>query len=214
MTLKSAVKSSFIAGLILIAPLAITLFVLKFLTDWAFDLINPLVRGTGLPQYTGNIELIAQIIAALLIITAITVIGYIAQQSAGRRMFGQLGRLVYFIPLVSTVYASIRQVASSLVNRDTAYQSVVLVEFPREDVYAIGFVTGEAPQEVGDVAGEDVYSVYVPHSPNPTIAQLLFLSEDQLLETDMSVRQGMRLVVTTGIGGDDESAALPPIPEE
>ena len=197
------VKDSFVAGLILVAPLAITLYILRLLVNWSLQFINPLVAGTRLANYTGNVEVLAQAVAVLIIVGTLTVIGALAQWSVGRHLFGNLGKTVNFIPLVSTIYAAIKQTATSLVDRDTEYESVVLVEYPREDVYSIGLVTGEGRGAIDDVVGDRAYSVFLPNSPNPTAGRLVMLPASQIHETDMSVREGMRLIVTTGIGENE-----------
>lgn len=210
MTLSSRVKSSFVAGLILVAPLAVTLYILRFLVNWSLQFVTPVVRAVGLAQYTRNVEVVAQLLAVVLIVAAIVVLGFLTQQSVGRHLFGNIGRLVNVVPLVSTIYGSVRQVADSLVERKTSYESVVLVEYPREGVYTIGLVTGESPRAVEDVAGQDAYNVFLPNSPNPTAGRLVLLPEDQVHEIDMSVRRGMRLIVTTGMGDEREEAAVSP----
>jgi len=206
MPLSRAVKSSFVAGLILITPLVVTLYVLRLLVNWSLQFVNPIVQGTRLTQYTANIEVVAQLLAVVLILATITVLGYVAQRNVGRRTFGNLGRVVNLVPLVSTIYASVRQVANSLVERRTGYEGVALVEYPREGVYAIGLVTGESPDAVEEFVDDQVYNVYLPNSPNPTGGRLVLLPDDQVHEIDMSVRHGMRLVVTTGMGTEEESA--------
>jgi uncharacterized membrane protein len=213
MKLSTAVKSSFFAGLILITPLVVTLYVLRILVNWSLQFVNPVVRETRLTQYTANIEVVAQVLAVVVILGSITVLGYLAKQRVGREMFGNLGRIVNVIPLVSTIYVGVRQVANSLVDRDTAYESVVLVEYPRKDVYSIGLVTGESPAVAEDVAGERLYNVFLPHSPNPTAGRLVLLPDDQIHEVDMSVRRGMRLIVTSGIGADEKPTTLPRLDE-
>ncbi|MFB6301062.1 MAG: DUF502 domain-containing protein [Halobacteriales archaeon] len=209
MDLSTAIKNSFIAGLILITPLVVTLYIVRLLVNWSLQFINPIVQGTRLTQYTANIEAVAQLLALVLIVGVITVLGYFAQRSVGRQVLGNFGRIVNVIPLISTIYASVRQVANSLVDRDTAYESVVLVEYPRQDVYSIGLVTGESPSAVTDFVEQPVYNVFLPNSPNPTAGRLVLLPEDQIHEIDMSVRRGMRLIVTTGMGADDEVSTLP-----
>ncbi|MDS0477837.1 DUF502 domain-containing protein [Natrinema sp. 1APR25-10V2] len=210
MTLSSRIRSSFVAGLILIAPLAVTLYILRFLVNWSLQFVTPVVRAAGLAQYTRNVEIVAQLLAVVLIVAAVVVLGFLAQQSVGRHLFGNIGRLVNVVPLVSTIYGSVRQVADSLVERKTGYESVVLVEYPREGVYMIGLVTGESPRPVEKVAGQDVYNVFLPNSPNPTAGRLVLLPEEQVHEIDMSVRRGMRLVVTTGMGDEREPQAVSP----
>ncbi|MFD1597946.1 DUF502 domain-containing protein [Halobellus rarus] len=213
MNVSAAVKSSFLAGLILLTPLVVTLYVLRLLVNWSLQFVNPVVRETRLTQYTANIEVVAQVLAVVLILGSITVLGYLAQQRVGREMFGNLGQVVNVIPLVSTIYVGVRQVANSLVDRDTAYESVVLVEYPRKDVYSIGLVTGESPPVAEDVAGCQLYNVFLPHSPNPTAGRLVLLPDEQIHEVDMSVRQGMRLIVTSGIGTDQSPSTLPRLDE-
>lgn len=208
MTLIGRLKSSFVAGLILITPLVVTVYVLRILVNWSLQFINPIVQQTRLVQYTANIELAAQILAILTLLVGITILGALAQQRSGRHIFGNLGRIVTLIPLVNTIYASIRQVANSVVDRDTAYRSLVLVEYPRHDVYSIGLVTGVSPTSVEEFTGQKVYNVFLPNSPNPTGGRLVFLPESQIHEIDMSVRQGLRLTLTTGIGSEVEPAMV------
>ncbi|WP_227133236.1 DUF502 domain-containing protein [Halorubellus salinus] len=210
MRVTNALKRSFVSGMILIAPLALTLYVLRLLVNWSLQFVNPVVAGTRLTQYTGNVEVAAQLLAVVLIVGSVVLLGFLANMSVGRQLFGRVGRVVNVIPLVSTIYGGIRQVADSLVERNTAYESVVLVEYPREGVYSIGLVTGESPESVEQFVGGEVYNVFLPNSPNPTAGRLVLLPEDQVHEIDMSVRRGMRLIVTTGAGDDDAPPSIDP----
>ena len=215
MKLVKTLKASFVAGLILLTPLAVTLYVLRLVVNWSLQFVNPVVQGTRLTQYTGNVEAAAQLVAAASIVIGITVLGYLAQRSVGKQLFGSVGRVVNVVPLVSTVYGSVRQVANSLVERKTSYDGVVLVEYPREGIYSIGLVTGQSPQAAAAHVGQEVYNVFLPNSPNPTAGRLVLLPEDELHELDMSVRQGMRLIVTTGMNDDDAATSgLESLPEE
>lgn len=211
MRLVDSLKDSFVKGLLLIAPLVITLYIIRLMVGWALVVVNPVVQGIGLTQYTANDELLARLVAALLIVLVIIVLGYIAKRSVGRRVFGGFGRVVNLVPLVDTIYSSIRQVANSLVERESSYQSVVLVEYPRQGVYTIGFVTGDGPASFESALGdESLVNVYLPNSPNPTGGRLVVVPDEAIHEIDMSVRRGFRLLVTTGIGEDAEgSPGLP-----
>lgn len=211
MRLVDSLKDSFVKGLLLIAPLVITLYIIRLMVGWALIVVNPVVQGIGLTRYTANDELLARLVAALLIVLVIIVLGYIAKRSVGRRVFGGFGRVVNLVPLVDTIYSSIRQVANSLVERESSYQSVVLVEYPRQGIYTIGFVTGDGPASFESALGhESLVNVYLPNSPNPTGGRLVVVPDDAIHEIDMSVRRGFRLLVTTGIGEDVEgSPGLP-----
>lgn len=213
MGITTWVKRSFIAGLILITPLVVTAFVLRILVNWSLQFIDPVVAGTRLTQYTANIEIVAQLLAGLLIVCTIILLGALAQVSVGRHLFGNLGRVVNFIPLVNTIYVSVRQVATSLVERKTAYDGVALVEYPREGIYVLGLVTGESPPAVEEALDQQVCNVYLPNSPNPTGGRLVLLPADQVHEIDMGVRHAMRLIVTSGMSEADDRLALPQLDE-
>ena len=211
MPLVGRLKNSFVAGVLLVAPLVVTILVGRVVVGWTLGIVNPIVQTTRLATYVANDTLLAQMLAVVLIVVTITVLGFLAQWTVGQRVFGGVGRVVNFIPLVNTVYSSIRQVASSLVDRDSRYESVVLVEYPREGVYSIGLVTAESPDAVESVAGEEAYNVFLPNSPNPTGGRLLVVPADQVHEINMSVREGMRQIVTTGMGADSDTEVPEPV---
>ncbi len=192
------------AGLILVAPLAITLYILQILVSFSLQFVNPLVDRLGLIETAANVELAAQVLAVVLIVAVVTALGLVAQWSIGRHLFGNLGRTINIVPLVSTIYGGVRQVATSLVDTGSQFERTVLVEYPREDVYSIGFVTGEGTEAFDEATGDRAHSVFLPNSPNPTAGRLVMVPESEIHETDMSVRQGMRMIVTTGIGSEAE----------
>lgn len=209
MNVWGLIKSSFIAGIILLTPLVVTVYILWILAGWLLGVVDPVVQGTQLAAYTGNNEVLAQVIAGAGIVLLVILLGFIAQQQVGKRTFRGMGRVVNVVPLVNLIYGSVRQVANALVMRDSDFERIVLVEYPREGVYRFGLVTGDSPAVVDDSAGQPVYNVYLPNSPIPTSGWLVMLPESQINEIDLSVSQGMQLIVTTGFGADSGAAALP-----
>ena len=204
MDIRTELRNSFVAGLILVAPLAVTVLVLQFAFTRLSGVLDPVVRGAGLAAYTGNIELLAQALAAVLIVLLVTTLGFLAQRSGGERAVDAFDRLVSLVPLVSVVYTGVRQVSDALTERDTRYQRVVLVEYPRLGVYSLGFVTGDGPRVADEVADEETSTVIIPHSPNPTVGHLIVVPESTLHETDISVRRAIRILVTTGVAESAE----------
>ena len=192
----------------LVAPLVVTVFALRILFGWVSAAIDPIVTGTRLASYTANIEILAQVLAGVAVVAIVAIVallallGYIARWSIGERAFGGLGRLVNSFPLVRTIYSSTRQVANALVERNNRYESVVLVEY-REGYSVLGFVTGDVPGPVQATLDEPAYTVFVPNSPNPTGGRLLLVPESRVQEIDMSVRRGIRTLVTTGIAAEE-----------
>jgi len=205
-----SVRNSFIAGLVLITPLVITLYILQILFGFALNFIDPVVSETDLASYTANVEAVARVLAAAVIVLVVATLGFLAQRPTGQRLFGNLGRTVAVIPIVRTIYSTVRQMSTSLSSGETSYDSLVLVEFPREGVYAIGLDTSRSPEAVADVAGEPVRNIFLPSSPNPAGGRLILVPESQVYEVDMSVRQGMGLIMTTGAGSKDP-ASIPAV---
>lgn len=199
MDIRTELRNSFVAGLILVAPLAVTVLVLQFAFTRLAGVLDPVVEGAGLASFTANIQLLAQVLAAVIIVVVITLLGFLAQRSGGERVTDAFDRLVSLVPLVSVVYTGVRQVSDALTERDTRFQRVVLVEYPRLDVYSLGFVTGDGPGVADEVSGEPTSTVIVPHSPNPTVGHLIVVPESTLHETDISVRRAVRLLVTSGV---------------
>jgi uncharacterized membrane protein len=153
----------------------------------------------------------------VLIAVVITVLGDLASRQVGRRLFGSLERGVRLVPLVRTIYFGVRQVSESLIERSTGYDRVVLVQYPIEGSYVVGFVTNNGPSATREAVGEgeSTYTVFLPNSPNPTAGQLLLLRESDITDVDMSVREGLRLLVTTGLSVEDVADDLPdPVPED
>lgn len=212
MDLRTTFRNSFLAGVLLVAPLAVTAFVLQFVFARLVGLLDPIVQGTRLTRYTANDILAAQLLAAVSLVVGIALLGYLAQRSLGQRAVRAFDRLVGVIPLVNVVYTGVRQVSNALADRNDRYESVVLVEWPKEGIYAIGFRTGTAPSAVEQVAGGEVANVFLPHSPNPTGGKLALIPVDRVHETDMSVRHGLRLLVTTGMA--DTEAEFEQLREE
>jgi uncharacterized membrane protein len=214
MSLATRVRNSFITGLFLVAPLAVTLFILQIVFDWVTTTIRPLVRQV-LPflattlNYTGDLVLVAQLVSAVLVALGITLVGYLTSKSLGQRLFGGFERGIRLVPLVRTIYFGVRQVSESLTESTESYDRVVLVEYPRERHWMLGFVTNESPRSVRRAAGDDLYTVFIPHSPNPTAGKLMMVAEDEMQELDMSVRRGLRIIVTTGLSAEDLEDPLP-----
>lgn len=208
MDLRTGFKNSLVAGVLLVAPLAVTAFVVVTVFGWLTGVVDPIVTGTRLTRYTGD-RLLARVVAALLLLGLVVLLGFIAELSIGQRAFGGFDRLVGVLPLVSVVYTSVRQVANAMVSGESRYDRVVFVEYPRRGLYSVGFVTAEGPADADEVIGEPSVNVFLPNSPNPTAGRLVVVPESDVHETEMTIRQGIRLVVTTGMAeSHDEMEAL------
>ncbi|MGB9988054.1 DUF502 domain-containing protein [Salarchaeum japonicum] len=214
MRIKTSLKSDFLAGLVLVAPLLVTLVILQFVFSWTTGFLAPFIEGSRLASLTANNVLLAQLLALVLFVVGVTVVGAVAQWSVGKRVLGRTGRVVTFIPVFRTIYGSIRGMVSSVTTRSSDFESVVYVEWPQDGVYRLGLKTGDSPEGVEEVAGEKAYNVFVPGSPNPTQGSLILVPESQAHESDLSVRAAIRLLMTTGMTESEDESVIQLTEEE
>lgn len=203
--LSKWLKNNFLAGLLLILPFVVVIIVIKFISNWTLIIINPIVRETRLVQYTSNIEIIAQVIAGAFVFSLLIFLGYFYSSSWGSSARRKFGKFVNFIPLIGAVYLSVRQVARSIGEKESNFRKLVLFEYPRENVYSLGLLTSKAPLEIQKKSEENLYSIFVPNSPNPTGGRTVLLPESEFQELDMSVQKGMKLMLTTGMAFEEEN---------
>ena len=198
--LNPRIRNVFITGLLITLPIALTYFILQFLfknldalspvfTKVLIDLGAPIPEGYRIPALG--------LVITLLIVLAV---GWFTTNFFGKRLILLGENIVGKIPFVRRIYKGSKQVVQSIAHADTrAFRKVVLIEFPRRGMLAIGFVTGEARGEVQKNTCDDVLNVFVPTMPNPTSGFLVFAPPEELTEIDMSIEDGVKYVVSGGI---------------
>ena len=198
--LQRRIRNIFITGLLITLPIALTYFILQFLfknldalspvfTKMLIDMGAPIPEGYRIPALG--------LVITLLIVLAV---GWFTTNFFGKQMINLGESLVEKIPFVRKIYKGSKQVVQSIAHADTtAFRKVVLLEFPRRGMLAIGFVTGSARGEVQEYTREDVLNVFVPTMPNPTSGFLVFAPPEDLTEINMSIEDGIKYVVSGGI---------------
>ena len=198
--LNPRIRNVFITGLLITLPIALTYFILQFLfknldalspvfTKVLIDLGAPIPEGYRIPALG--------LVITLLIVLAV---GWFTTNFFGKRLILLGENIVGKIPFVRRIYKGSKQVVQSIAHADTrAFRKVVLIEFPRRGMLAIGFVTGEARGEVQKNTCDDILNVFVPTMPNPTSGFLVFAPPEELTEIDMSIEDGVKYVVSGGI---------------
>jgi len=199
-TFKRRIRNIFITGLLITLPIALTWFILQFLFK-NLDALSPVFTNIliqlGAPFPEGYRIPFLGVVMTLLIVL---LVGWLTTSFFGRKIF-QLGEtLVEKIPFVRRVYKGSKQVVVSIAQADTsAFRKVVLLEFPRRGLLAIGFVTGETRGEVQKLTQDNMLNVFVPTMPNPTSGFLVFAPPEELTEISMTIEEGIKYVVSGGI---------------
>ena len=193
-------RNVFITGLLITLPIALTWFILQFLLK-NFDALSPvftrMLIQLGAPIPEGFRIPFLGLMVTLLIVLAV---GWLTTNFFGKKLF-ELGELmIEKIPFVRRIYKGSKQVVSSIAEADTStFRKVVLIEFPRRGLLAIGFVTGESRGEVQRITRENMLNVFVPTMPNPTSGFLIFSPSEELTEVSMTIEEGIKYVVSGGI---------------
>ncbi|GFO69024.1 hypothetical protein GMLC_26030 [Geomonas limicola] len=185
-------KSKFITGLFVVVPVGITLFILKFLFNFADGIL-----GSYLDSIFSNFVVHREYhVPGLGMLTGAIVIylsGILATNVMGTRLLKWWDELLSRIPLVKSIYNSSKQLTQVFKEGKTSYRRAVFVEWPRVGVRAVGFVTGEVERD-----GERLVVVYVPTMPNPTSGFALFFRESEVYDSGMTVEEAVKFVVSGG----------------
>jgi len=204
----SSIKQNFLAGLLVLLPLALTIFVLFKLSRWVIEAISAapakfLIPLQDLPSYVFQLTTFAIGLLATLLI--VLIIGTVARNFIGRKLVSFVESIMLKIPLARTIYAITKQVIEALFSTGDkkGFKKVAILEYPRKGVYSIGFITDTI--NVGERhnrSDEKLLSLFVPTTPNPTSGYYIMLPERDVTELDISVEDAFRLIVSAGLATD------------
>ena len=202
--LSARLRNYFLAGILVTAPIAITIY----LTYSFLSMIDSRVRHLIPFELVFPMEYRDIAIPGVGIIVAIVffiLVGWFARNFMGRLVIRLSEYVVERLPIISSIYGAIKQILETVMaSKSQAFREVVMMEYPRQGVWSIGFVTGESKGEVQDKTDATTVNVFVPTTPNPTSGYLLFVPKKELIYLDMTVEQGVKLVVSAGIISPDE----------
>ncbi|MDR3477917.1 MAG: DUF502 domain-containing protein [Gammaproteobacteria bacterium] len=188
----------FISGLLVWLPIWVTLLVIKFLVD---ILSNSLLLLP--PQYRPDALIGFHVpgIGVLITLLVIFITGVIAANFLGSRLLALWDSVMGRIPLVRSVYTGVKQVAQTLLSPGgQSFRKVLLVEYPRTGLWSLAFQTGDATQFVSEALnGEEMVSLFIPTTPNPTSGFLMMTQRKNVIELDMSVDQALKFVISLGV---------------
>ncbi len=196
----AGLRASFLTGIVVIAPVGLTVWLIWTVIGWVDGFVLPLVPGRFNPeQYIGiNLRGVGVIFFLLFTIA----VGWIAKGLIGRSLIRYAESLVDRMPVVRSIYSGVKQIAETVfAQSERSFEKAVLVQYPRRGIWAIGFISTEARGEVAQKAetGGALLSVFVPTTPNPTSGFLLFFPAEDVIELDMSVEDAAKLVISAGL---------------
>ncbi|MDE0157932.1 MAG: DUF502 domain-containing protein [Gammaproteobacteria bacterium] len=195
--MMTALRKYIIAGLLVWLPLVITVAIIKFVID--------LLDGTILllpPEYRPEALLGFSIpgFGILLAVGILILTGMFAANLLGRRLVQVWETALGKIPLVRNIYNSVKQISTTLLaSQSKSFRKVVLVEYPRKDCWCIGFLSNEHVETDRGITDQQLQSIYLPTTPNPTSGFNLLIPERDIIELDMSVEDGFKFIISMGV---------------
>jgi len=192
-------RSSFLTGIVVIAPIGLTIWLIWTVVGWIDGFVLPLVPWRLNPEQYIGINLRGVGVIIFLIFTII--VGWIAKGLIGRSLIRWAESLVLRTPVVRSIYGGVKQIAETVfAQTDTNFDKACLIEYPRKGIWAVGFISTSTKGEVLEKAGRTAMtSVFVPTTPNPTSGFLLFFPTEDVVELDMSVEDAAKLVISAGL---------------
>ncbi|WP_298976125.1 DUF502 domain-containing protein [uncultured Thermosynechococcus sp.] len=213
--LQQAIKNDLIAGLLVVIPLATTIWLSISVSSWVLDLLTRIPKQVN-PFKTWHpllVDLLNVAVGIIVPLTGILLIGLMARNIFGQWLLNTGESLLKRIPLAGSVYKVLQQLLETILrdSRDR-FRRVVLVEYPRPGLWAVAFVTGTINGSLQTVFSEPMLSLFIPSSPNPTTGWYVIASERDVRDLDISIEDAFKLIISGGIvtPGSVPTSALPP----
>ena len=185
-------RNYFITGVVVLIPIGFTLYLSKILIGFSSKIIPENINPNSyLPFAIPGIEILISVVL-------ITIVGGLSLSFLGKRILKLIDDLFKRIPFLRTIYSAILQMTESFSKKDNNKKSVVLIEYPRKGVWAVGFATKENKGEMAQKTNQKLINVFVPTTPNPTSGFLLMFPIDEVIYLDMTFEEASKFIVSAG----------------
>ena len=206
--MMSALRRYFIAGLLVWVPLMITILVIRVLVGMMDKTLLLLPPGWR-PEALLGMKIPGLGVALTVLVVFLT--GLVVANFAGRRLVRLWESLLARIPLVRTIHSAVKQVMETVFNAGSdSFRKVLLIEYPRKGVWTIAFQTGELAGEIPERIEREAVTVFVPTTPNPTSGFVIVVPREELIELDMSIEDGLKLIMSLGVVTPGQGRDLTP----
>ena len=204
----SGFRNSFLTGVVVIAPVGLTVWLVWTVIGWVDGFVLPFVPSQYQPEELlkailgEDVRVNIRGLGVVFFLVFTTFIGWIAKGLLGRTFIRSAENIVNRMPVVRSVYSGVKQIAETVfAQADRSFEKACLIEYPRRGIWAIGFISTTAKGEVSkrSGSGQKMQSIFVPTTPNPTSGFLLFFPAEDVIELDMSVEDAAKLVISAGL---------------
>lgn len=191
-------RNYFITGIIVLAPVSLTFYIVMLIINLIDDKILPLIPDRYNPET--YLPFAVPGIGVLIFVVGLTLVGWLTTGLIGRTVVRLGEGILDRMPIVRSVYSALKQIFETVFSQSSrAFRDVVLIPYPRDGSWALGFATGTTKGEVQAAIKDEVVNVFLPTTPNPTSGFLLFLPKKDVIYLDMTVEQGIKLIISGGV---------------
>lgn len=206
--MRREIRGHFYAGLIVILPLFLTIFIINWMVNFIIGVtkesvftafINNAIIFLGIQN---NIHLITAVYVLyfLSILIFIVFIGYITKNIVGKKITRSINRIIGKLPIVKHIYTTINQIVSLVSSeKGNTYKRAVAVEYPRKGIYSIGFLTSEENKMLSEKTGKHLCNIFIPTSPNPTSGMFICVQKEEIIFLDIKVDDAVKLIISGGV---------------
>jgi uncharacterized membrane protein len=196
-----ALRRYLLAGVLIWVPLAITALIIELMVNMIYGLLNHLPPALRPETFFGmHIPAAGLLVAALVVFAVVVVTGVVATNLFGRQLVHLGERLLGRIPLVRGVYGAVKQVTETLFSSSgKSFRKVVMVQYPHAHSWTLAFLTGDGTAEINAKTGHEIVNVFVPTTPNPTSGFFLMVPRTEMIELDMNVDDGLKMLLSVGV---------------
>lgn len=209
--IREATRRYFVAGLLVFAPIGITLWAIAWIITRLDNLLLPAVLRVVLPDLESPPEI--PLLGALFTFAVILLTGVIARHFFGYELVKGWESLLARVPVARSIYNGVKQLFEAIVHSNTrsSFNRVVLIEYPRKGLYALAFTTGDARGAVQQAIDEPLVNCFLPTTPNPTSGFYLLVPERDVTEVDLSVEDAFKVIMSAGLVTPGEGEPLAPV---
>ncbi len=197
---SQAFKSYFFAGLVVLAPLFLSIMFIGYLFKLADHfVVDPLFQALPIDMDQGFKIFLTKLLIAAVVALFVAIIGFATRKVLVSSLFGFGESILKNIPVFNRIYLVLKEITGAFFDdKKGLFKRVVFVEYPRKGLYTMGFVTQEKPWELGRTTGKDIVNVFIPHPPNPATGFMVFVERTDITESSLTIEEGIKLVISAG----------------
>lgn len=193
-------RSYFAAGLVVLAPLFLSIILISYMFRLADAfIVNPVFRALPIDVDAGFKIILTKAAIAIVVVASVALIGFLARKFLVTNLFNFGESILKGIPVFNRVYLILKEITGAFFDdKKGLFKRVVFLEYPRKGLFALGFVTQDRAWALGEKVGKDLVSVFVPSPPNPATGMFVFAPKEELIDANVSVEEGIKLVISGG----------------